>query len=106
MTTMTEAATVVVLRRGKLDARDRAILAAIWERSRPFGGTSIRAVVEASGNKLFSTYYRLVQRGERSLIDQGWAAWDRLDARSSLRPGPRLAGVDNGWPLELVEDAD
>ena len=89
----------LILRRGKLDERDRAILRDVWNAWQDYKTVSRRQLVRRTGISSGSISYRLMEPGR--LIPAGWLAQERGLIRT-LRPGPRFAGMDAGWPLELV----
>lgn len=115
MTTMeavcepTAAREYAVLRRGDLDARDRAILCAVWrawvEYRRP---PSIRELQCLTGLASVSTISWRVNghsgcgapRRGGGLIERGWLSYDRDGTERTLRPGPRFVALQSGWPLE------
>ena len=37
------------------------------------------------------------------LIEHGWLVAAEGCRGRTLRPGPRFAGIDHGWPLEVIE---
>lgn len=109
MTTATREAIEVkspatVLRRVECDERDAAILCAVLR-----GVNTYRAMREVTGCSLSGLYYRILGRDSYDstapnpgLVSRGLLCSDEQRFRT-LRPGPRLAGIDHGWPLELVE---
>lgn len=91
------------LRRVECDARDAAILCAVLR-----GARTYRTLVEDIGASYGSVHFRITGtecRGARrtggGLVARGLLRGERENG--TLRPGPRLAGIDHGWPLELVE---
>ena len=89
--------TPLVLRRGRLDERDRAILSEVWHAWRACATISRRQIERYTGISSGSITYRL----ETRLFLAGWLTQEGGLIRT-LRPGPRFAGMDAGWPLEVV----
>ena len=105
-----------MLRRANVDARDRAILVAVWEHWVAHGyGPGYRDLEECTGVPTNIAHWRI--RGTRAddgakhrgggLIPQCWLTNRAAGTRHrALRPGPRFAGVERvggeAWPLEWV----
>ena len=100
----------LILRRGNLDERDRAILQEVWLNWSHHLPTSYRWLRERTGASLGGLKYRITGEGHnaKALIAEGWLRNRETPTRGvrtwrTLRPGPRFAGMDAGWPLELVQ---
>ena len=99
------------LKRGDLDAKDRAICQVVWDYYDCHGyGPSYREICRATG--IPTTYvvsYRLhLRRGKGGLVSRGWLAMagdgNYGTPYRTLRPGPRFAALEHeqgqSWPLE------
>lgn len=97
-----------VLRRAKLSVRDAAIVREVarsWSAGRCPSYAELMERLHISSLSVLS--YRLgiswtvgAERGT-GLIQRGWLAHEG-QTRRTLRPGPRFAGLDHGWPLERI----
>ena len=104
----------IVLRKGVMDARDAAICRAVWRVWAESGSVSIREVLQIVGLSSTSILsFRMhgidgngAKHRRGGLLQRGWLSKDgshnASSLRRTLRPGPRFAGLDNGWPLELI----
>jgi hypothetical protein len=97
-------APATVLRRVDCDARDAAILCAVLRGARTF-----RDIGRECGFPWSNVFYRVRgydrkwgQPAAGNLIERGLITGDPARFRVLL-PGPKLAGIDHDWPLELVE---
>ena len=108
---------VAVLRRAQLDEKDRLILRVVWDNWRRGIGTTFRELIMeghpyADGLSLTGVRYRIGLKANQQpprlagLLQTGWLAvadGQLYRVPRSLRPGPRFAGMDHDWPLEVIE---
>ena len=96
---------VVVLRRAVMDNRDAAICRAVWRGARTLrtimAATGIPSTSSVIGRLTANHHYGDRWQGRPALCESGWLCG--LEASGTIRPGPRLAGLDSDqWPLEAV----
>lgn len=113
MTTETrpaETEVMCVLRRGKLDERDRLICAAVWDFYEQHGYSPCLRWIECeTGVSLSIIHSRLSGLHSDGSIRRGFGlaknGWLRVaNGKRSLRPGPRFVALEKShgerWPLE------
>ena len=88
-----------------MDAKDARIIEAVAR----LAPTTYRELMKYMGLQTVSTLqFRITGRNYQGakhlgggLLVRGWIAG--CEKARTLRPGPRFAGLDHGWPLEIIE---
>ena len=90
-----------------LDARDTAIIHAVIEEWKRFGGATYRQLESVTGMSMNGIRYRMGNPGttkpDGGLIGRGWLRCEAAYGRT-IRPGPRFGGISrkHGTIYELV----
>jgi hypothetical protein len=99
-------APATVLRRVECDAKDAAIMCAVLRGAKTYREIS-EVVGISKGGTLMGRVTGVYNDGRSRRVGGGLIARGYVCAETqifrTLRPGPKLAGIDHDWPLELVE---
>ena len=88
-----------VLRRGELTQREAAVCAYVWRCWVDARPAKVRGAMASAGYRSTSAALSCMRR----LAQAGWLAQDPIiGGRNIASKGPRMAGLDHGWPLELA----
>lgn len=89
---------VCILRRGVMDERAAAIVATVWHAWDVGHQPTLGQMAQAAGLSAKSTVFNRLRVLER----RGWVTLIDLPEGHRATRGPRLMGLDHGWPLEQV----
>lgn len=90
---------VTVLRRGVMSQREAAVCAYVWRCWASGGLAKTRGIATAAGLSHGQQITKYIAR----LTRDGWLRQIPGGERTHASRGPRMVGLEDGWPLEKVE---